>query len=325
MNGSRAKGHRGGIRGTKDTRVPSCTPWGRGLEGHARCSEKSYHGSLEKAVRGTRWHFKSTLPPEREFVPASPTVTGGLGPTPTAPPMAGHADAPGGRAAAPREAAGSALEVVNQATWADQSGPSLDLMQLLPHWLPTLRSAWEPTAEPTTSQQLSARTKTPAKSLLIVPWPWSDRRRPEPERVFSEHRPPAESLRHLCPCSSGIGDGFGAGVPRALGGSACPGKLARLSCSLSPFSNQEHTLSDKSHLAGESGRGGAVGKSHRTGATPRGLSPILPRRLARKELMLARPGVASQRGGWPARETSLQVGRVTSQPPLIPKKSQRNP
>lgn len=254
-----------------------------------------------------------------------PLLPVGWAPPRTAPPMAGHADAPGGRAAAPREAAGSALEVVNQATWADQSGPSLDLMQLLPHWLPTLRSAWEPTAEPTTSQQLSARTKMPAKSLLIVPWPWSDRRRPEPERVFSERRPPAESLRHLCPCSSGIGDGFGAGAPRALGRSACPGKLARLSCSLSPFSNQEHTLSNKSHLAGESGRGGAVGKSHRTGATPRGLSPILPRRLARKELMLARPGVASQRGGWPARETSLQVGRVTSQPPLIPKKSQRNP
>lgn len=97
MNGSRAKGHRGGIRGTKDTRVPSCTPWGRGLEGRARCSEKSYHGSLEKAVRGTRWHFKSTLPPEREFVPASPTVTGGLGPTPHCPANGWPCRRPGGQ------------------------------------------------------------------------------------------------------------------------------------------------------------------------------------------------------------------------------------
>lgn len=63
-----------------------------------RCLKKSYHSSLEKAVRGTRWHFKPTLPLEREFVPVSPTVPGGLGPTPRCPANGWLCRRPGGQA-----------------------------------------------------------------------------------------------------------------------------------------------------------------------------------------------------------------------------------
>lgn len=44
-------------------------------------TKPSYLNSMEKAVRGTRWHFKWRLCPEREFVAGFSTVPRGRGPT----------------------------------------------------------------------------------------------------------------------------------------------------------------------------------------------------------------------------------------------------
>lgn len=121
---------------------------------------------------------------------------------------------------------------------------------------------------PTTAQQLGARTKTPEKSLLIVPWHWSDRRNSEPEHVCSLNATRLPSLLDIfVPAAWASVTTLGLVLP--VPGEGQPVLTNWLSSRplsqslFSSFSNQERTLSKglfllKGVWEGRSGAGSII-------------------------------------------------------------------
>lgn len=154
------------------------------MRGNTRRSVKSYLHSMEKAVRGTRWHFKSRLCLEGEYVPSLSHR-----PWQAGPPLRAltHRQKPGGQAVSVRQGScyKAAFGSVLKPRGADQSGPYLGLMQSLPYsvLLPELEAM-------TTGQQHEAQTSAPAKCPLTPPHgPDAQAGRLARARVFSELRP----------------------------------------------------------------------------------------------------------------------------------------
>ena len=117
---------------------------------------------MEKAVRGTRWHFKSRLCLEAECVPSLSHR-----PRQAGPPLRAltHRQRPGRQAVSGQQGSGykAAFGSVLKPRGADQSGPYLGLMQSLPY------SALPPEVGAMTTGQHEAQTRAPAKRALAPP------------------------------------------------------------------------------------------------------------------------------------------------------------